>query len=76
MWKLHAYDDKTREWSEIGQFQSLRDAAGHISKLERDPYGAPRGGLFFRFTSIRSASSQTLKFFRISNIEPRKAAMS
>jgi hypothetical protein len=49
MWKLHAYDDKTREWSEIGQFQSLRDAARGISKLEHDPHGAPRGGLFFRF---------------------------
>jgi hypothetical protein len=45
MWKLHAYDDKTREWSEVGQFQSLQDAASGICKLERDPHG----GLFFRF---------------------------
>jgi hypothetical protein len=49
MWKLHACDDKTREWSEIGQFQSLNDAARHISKIERDPHGPLRGGLFFRF---------------------------
>ncbi|MFZ3238578.1 MAG: hypothetical protein WA417_08030 [Stellaceae bacterium] len=46
MWKLSARDNKIRQWAELGDFQSVNDAARHILKLERP--GEPPGALFFR----------------------------
>ena len=47
MWKLSGRDNKIRQWVELGEFQSINDAARHILKLEGDPHG-PHGALFFR----------------------------
>jgi hypothetical protein len=44
MWKLSGRDNKIRQWAELGEFQSISDAARRVLELERDPLGA----LFFR----------------------------
>jgi hypothetical protein len=44
MWKLRARDNKIRQWAELGEFQSISDAARRVLELERDPLSA----LFFR----------------------------
>jgi hypothetical protein len=44
MWKLNARDNKIRQWSELGEFQTLNDAAHRILELE----GEPLASLFFR----------------------------
>jgi hypothetical protein len=43
MWKLSARDNNTRQWAELGEFQNLSDAAGHVLTLVGDRNGA----LFF-----------------------------
>jgi hypothetical protein len=47
-WKLRGRDNKIRQWAELGEFQSINDAARRVLELERDPLGEPRGALFFR----------------------------
>ena len=37
-------DNKIRQWAELGEFQSISDAARRLLELEGDPLGA----LFFR----------------------------
>jgi hypothetical protein len=37
-------DNKIRQWAELGEFQSISDAARRVLELERDPLSA----LFFR----------------------------
>ena len=44
MWKLSGRDNKIREWAELGELQSISDAAQRVLELERDPLRA----LFFR----------------------------
>jgi hypothetical protein len=44
MWKLSGRDNKVRQWAELGEFQSISDAARRLLELENDPLGA----LFFR----------------------------
>ena len=44
MWKLSGRDNKIRQWAELGEFQSINDAARRVLELEGDPLGA----LFFR----------------------------
>jgi hypothetical protein len=44
MWKLSGRDNKIRQWAELGEFQSISDAARRVLELECDPLGA----LFFR----------------------------
>ena len=44
MWKLRGRDNKIRQWAELGEFQSISDAARRVLELEGDPLGA----LFFR----------------------------
>jgi hypothetical protein len=45
MWKLSGRDNEIRQWGELGEFECISDAAGHILKLEDDPQ---RPALFFR----------------------------
>jgi len=44
MWKLSGRDNKIRQWAELGEFQSVSNAARRVLELELDPLGA----LFFR----------------------------
>jgi hypothetical protein len=44
MWKLSGRDNKVKQWSELGEFQNISDAAGRVLELEGDRLGA----LFFR----------------------------
>jgi len=44
MWKLSGRDNKIKLWSELGEFQTINDAARRVLELEGDPLGA----LFFR----------------------------
>jgi hypothetical protein len=37
MWKLSGRDNKIRQWAELGEFQSISDAARRVLELERDP---------------------------------------
>jgi hypothetical protein len=43
-WKLSGRDSKIKQWSELGEFQSINDAARRVLELEGNPLGA----LFFR----------------------------
>lgn len=36
MWKLSERDNKIRQWAELGEFQSIRDAARRVLELEND----------------------------------------
>ena len=36
MWKLSGRDNKIRQWAELGEFQSIRDAARRVLELEND----------------------------------------
>jgi hypothetical protein len=45
MWRLSGRDNKIRQWAELGEFQSISDAARRVLELDRDP---PHGALFFR----------------------------
>ena len=44
MWKLSGRDNKLKQWSELGEFQNISDAAQRVLELEGDRLGA----LFFR----------------------------
>ena len=44
MGKLSGRDNKIKQWSELGEFQSIGDAAQRVLELEGDRLGA----LFFR----------------------------
>jgi hypothetical protein len=44
MWKLSGRDNKIRQWKELGEFQSISDAARRVLELE----GNHLGSLFFR----------------------------
>jgi hypothetical protein len=44
MWKLTGRDNKLKQWSELGEFQNISDAARRVLELEGDRLGA----LFFR----------------------------
>jgi hypothetical protein len=44
MWKLSRRDNKIKQWSELGEFQNISDAARRVLELEGDRLGA----LFFR----------------------------
>ena len=44
MWKLSGRDNKLKQWSELGEFQNINDAARRVLELEGDRFGA----LFFR----------------------------
>ena len=44
MWKLSSRDNKIKQWAELGECQSISDAAARILELEGDRNGA----LFFR----------------------------
>jgi hypothetical protein len=34
MWKLSARDDRVRQWAELGEFQSIQDAAARVLELK------------------------------------------
>jgi hypothetical protein len=40
MWKLRGRDNKIKQWSELGEFQSISDAARRVLELEGDRLGA------------------------------------
>jgi hypothetical protein len=44
MWKLNARDNTRKQWAELGEFQSIGDAARRVLELEGDPLRA----MFFR----------------------------
>jgi 16S rRNA G966 N2-methylase RsmD len=44
MWKLKGRDNNIRQWAELGEFQSINDAARRVLELE----GNRLGSLFFR----------------------------
>jgi hypothetical protein len=43
MWKLRTRDNKIRQWAELGELQSISDAALRVLELESDRFRA----LFF-----------------------------
>jgi hypothetical protein len=44
MWKLSMRGQKVREWTELGSFESINDAARRVLELE----GRRLGSIFFR----------------------------
>ena len=44
MWHLSMRGEKVREWTELGEFQSISDAASRVRKLE----GNLNPAIFFR----------------------------
>jgi hypothetical protein len=67
MWKLSLRGDEVREWSELGNFQSISDATRQVLKLENHANGA----LFSVSTLIRSAQNRMRTFYAVSNTKAR-----